>query len=76
MDSYQGDVDKSLIVICDVCLILSHLNSMVRKCTAQHLCSLVERVGAARSLSGAKDLTDRLLPAVSKLSQDSSQEAR
>lgn len=54
----------------------SHLNSVVRKCTAQHLSSLVEKVGAARLLSGAKDLTDRLLPAVSKLSQDSSQEAR
>ncbi|XP_054653259.1 TOG array regulator of axonemal microtubules protein 1-like isoform X2 [Dunckerocampus dactyliophorus] len=55
---------------------LSHLNSVVRKCTAQHLASLVEKVGAARLLSGGKDLTERILPAVSKLAQDSSQEAR
>ncbi|XP_056151819.1 TOG array regulator of axonemal microtubules protein 1 [Lampris incognitus] len=55
---------------------LSHLNAVVRKCTAQHLTNLVEKVGAARLLSGGKDLTDRILPAVIKLAQDSSQEAR
>ncbi|XP_030640972.1 TOG array regulator of axonemal microtubules protein 1 [Chanos chanos] len=55
---------------------LGHLNSGVRKCMAQHLTALVEKVGAGRLLSGAKDLTDRILPAVSKLAQDSSQEAR
>lgn len=43
---------------------------------AQHLANLVEKVGAARLLSGAKDLTDRILPAVVKLTQDSSQEVR
>ncbi|XP_074547737.1 TOG array regulator of axonemal microtubules protein 1 isoform X2 [Halichoeres trimaculatus] len=55
---------------------LSHLNAVVRKCTAQHLSNLVDKVGAARLLSGGKDLTDRILPAVTKLAQDSSQEAR
>ncbi|XP_058604401.1 TOG array regulator of axonemal microtubules protein 1 isoform X2 [Onychostoma macrolepis] len=55
---------------------IGHLNSVVRKCAAQHLSALVERAGAARLLSGAKDLTDRILPAVCKLVQDSSQEAR
>ncbi|XP_070698899.1 TOG array regulator of axonemal microtubules protein 1 isoform X2 [Pempheris klunzingeri] len=55
---------------------LSHLNAVVRKCTAQHLCNLVDKVGAARLLSGGKDLTDRILPAITKLTQDSSQETR
>ncbi|KAM3871301.1 TOG array regulator of axonemal microtubules protein 1 [Diretmus argenteus] len=55
---------------------LSHLNAMVRKCAAQHLANLVEKIGAARLLSGGKDLTDRILPAITKLAQDSSQEAR
>lgn len=55
---------------------LSHLNAVVRKCTAQHLANLVEKIGAVRLLSGSKDLTDRILPAVTKLAQDSSQEAR
>lgn len=55
---------------------VSHLNAVVRKCTAQHLANLVDKVGAARLLSGGKDVTDRILPAVTKLAQDSSQEAR
>lgn len=54
----------------------SHLSAVVRKCTAQHLANLVEKVGALRLLSGVKDLTDRILHAVTKLAQDSSQEAR
>uniref|UniRef100_A0A8D3CRD6 TOG domain-containing protein n=1 Tax=Scophthalmus maximus TaxID=52904 RepID=A0A8D3CRD6_SCOMX len=55
---------------------ISHLSALVRKCTAQHLANLVEKVGAARLLSGGKDLTERILPAVTKLAQDSSQETR
>ncbi|MEQ2164314.1 hypothetical protein GOODEAATRI_005387, partial [Goodea atripinnis] len=55
---------------------ISHLNPVVRKCSAQHLANLLEKVGAARLLSGGKDLTERILPAITKLAQDSSQEAR
>lgn len=55
---------------------LGHLNAVVRKCTAQHLANLVDKVGAARLLSNGKELTDRVVPAIAKLSQDSSQEAR
>ncbi|XP_031436051.1 TOG array regulator of axonemal microtubules protein 1 [Clupea harengus] len=55
---------------------VSHLNSVVRKCTGQHMATLVEKIGASRVLSGGKDLTDRILPAVTRLAQDSSQEAR
>uniref|UniRef100_A0A8C6UIL1 TOG domain-containing protein n=1 Tax=Neogobius melanostomus TaxID=47308 RepID=A0A8C6UIL1_9GOBI len=53
---------------------LGHLNAVVRKCTAHHLADLVDKVGAARLLSGGKELTDRMVPAIAKLSQDSSQE--
>ncbi|XP_076839278.1 uncharacterized protein LOC143484444 [Brachyhypopomus gauderio] len=55
---------------------LCHLNAAVRKCTAQHLATLVEKIGAGRLLSGAKNVTARIIPAVSKLAQDSSQETR
>ncbi|XP_059911242.1 TOG array regulator of axonemal microtubules protein 1-like [Gadus macrocephalus] len=55
---------------------LSHLSAAVRKCTAQHLADLLERVGVARLLSGGKDVTDRILPAVVKLALDSSPEPR
>ncbi|XP_056462469.1 TOG array regulator of axonemal microtubules protein 1-like [Gadus chalcogrammus] len=50
--------------------------SAVRNCAAQHLADLLERVGVARLLSGGKDVTDRILPAVVKLALDSSPEPR
>ncbi|XP_072347444.1 TOG array regulator of axonemal microtubules protein 1 isoform X2 [Scyliorhinus torazame] len=55
---------------------LNHLNAVVRKCTAQHLANVVERIGAGRLLSGIKDITDRIIHAVAKFSQDGSQETR
>ncbi|XP_076841081.1 TOG array regulator of axonemal microtubules protein 1-like [Brachyhypopomus gauderio] len=55
---------------------LCNLNAAVRKCTARHLATLVEKIGAGRLLSGAKDVTPRIIPAVSKLAQDSSQETK
>ncbi|XP_039525610.1 TOG array regulator of axonemal microtubules protein 1 isoform X1 [Pimephales promelas] len=83
----RQDAERALERMCEHCSLtrsmsalltggLGHLSSVVRKCAAQHVCVLVERAGAARLLSGTKDLTDRILPAVSKLAQDSSQEAR
>ena len=56
--------------------VCSHLSAAVRKCAAQHLADLLERVGVARLLSGGKDVTDRILPAVVKLALDSSPEPR
>ncbi|XP_076868644.1 uncharacterized protein LOC143519267 isoform X1 [Brachyhypopomus gauderio] len=55
---------------------LRHQNAAVRKCTARHLANLVEKIGAGRLLSGAKNVTAQIIPAVSKLAQDSSQETR
>ncbi|CAB4054652.1 TOG array regulator of axonemal microtubules protein 1 [Lepeophtheirus salmonis] len=36
----------------------------------------IERLGCSKALSGVKDLTDKLIPAIAKLSQDGSQDAR
>lgn len=55
---------------------LSHVHLGVRKCTAQHLSEVVARMGPGRILSGIKDVTDRILPAIAKLAQDGSQETR
>ncbi|XP_060549987.1 TOG array regulator of axonemal microtubules protein 1 isoform X4 [Pantherophis guttatus] len=54
----------------------SHLNTAVRRCTAQHLSDVVEHMGPGRILSGIKDITDRILSAVAKFVQDGSQETR
>ncbi|XP_041132072.1 TOG array regulator of axonemal microtubules protein 1-like isoform X2 [Polyodon spathula] len=83
----REDVDKALGAMVSnvtparaLCALIaggsSHLNSVVRKCTALHLSGLVERMGPGRLLSGIRDVTDRLLPAVAKFTQDSSPETR
>ncbi|XP_030340800.1 TOG array regulator of axonemal microtubules protein 1 isoform X2 [Strigops habroptila] len=54
----------------------SHLNSAVRRCTAQHLSDTVELMGLDRILSGTKVVADRLFPAIVRFTQDSSQQTR
>uniref|UniRef100_A0A8C3XG91 TOG array regulator of axonemal microtubules 1 n=1 Tax=Cyanoderma ruficeps TaxID=181631 RepID=A0A8C3XG91_9PASS len=54
----------------------SHLHSAVRRCTAQHLGDIVERMGPERILAGAKPAAERLLPAIARFAQDSSQQTR
>ncbi|XP_074005395.1 TOG array regulator of axonemal microtubules protein 1 [Numenius arquata] len=54
----------------------SHLHSAVRRCTAQHLSDIVERMGAERILCGAKAVADRVFPAIARFAQDSSQQTR
>ncbi|XP_051628044.1 TOG array regulator of axonemal microtubules protein 1 isoform X2 [Manacus candei] len=54
----------------------SHLHSAVRRCTAQHLSELVERLGPERVLGGPRPAAERLLPASARFAQDSSQQTR
>ncbi|KAM6311302.1 LOW QUALITY PROTEIN: TOG array regulator of axonemal microtubules protein 1 [Aegotheles albertisi] len=54
----------------------SHLHSAVRRCTAQHLSDIVERMGPERILSGTKVGADRVFPAIARFAQDSSQQTR
>ncbi|TWW72255.1 TOG array regulator of axonemal microtubules protein 1 [Takifugu flavidus] len=55
---------------------VSHPNTLVRQCTARHLANLVEKVGAARLLSGMKEPTERILHSVTKFVQDVSPKTR
>ena len=48
----------------------------VRKTCMQFVCRIVENMGPGRVLSGVKDTTDKLLPAVAGFLQDSSLETR
>ncbi|XP_016154438.1 PREDICTED: protein FAM179B, partial [Ficedula albicollis] len=53
-----------------------HLHSAVRRCTAQHLGQLVQRLGPERLLAGPRPAAERLLPALASFVQDSSQHTR
>ncbi|KAJ8349775.1 hypothetical protein SKAU_G00249050 [Synaphobranchus kaupii] len=84
---FQKDVDAALESMvwnctptCTMKALLAggqrHLSDAVRRCTAQHLASLVERVGPAHLLLDTKDTAELILPAVTRLAQDSSQATR
>lgn len=54
----------------------SHRNVNVRKTTAQFLSLLAERMGASRLMSGAKDVTERILPTAAQFVTDGGPETR
>ncbi|XP_065604887.1 TOG array regulator of axonemal microtubules protein 1 [Cyrtonyx montezumae] len=55
----------------------SHLHAVVRRCTAQHMSDIVERMGPEWILSGTKGVTlDRTFPAITRFTLDSSQQTR
>ena len=54
----------------------SHRNVAVRKTTAQFLSSLAERMGTSRLMSGAKDVTERILPTAAQFVTDGGPETR
>ena len=59
-----------------ILFICSHKNVVIRKVTAQCLVQIVERMGPGRILSGVKDTTDRILPAIANLSCDANPHVR
>lgn len=56
--------------------ISSHRNVNVRKTAVQSLCTLAERLGATRCLSGSKDITERILVAAATFACDGGAETR
>ena len=56
--------------------ILHHKNPVIRTAVSRLLALVIDRIGADRALSGTRDITDKLLPAVAKMAQDGSLEAR
>ncbi|XP_007937008.2 TOG array regulator of axonemal microtubules protein 2 [Orycteropus afer afer] len=53
-----------------------HRNPLVRKCTAEHLSTVLEQIGAEKLLSGTRDSTDMLVHNLVRLAQDSNQDTR
>ena len=53
-----------------------HKSPVVRTTVSRLLAYTVERMGVHKALSGGKDITDKLLPAIAKLAQDGSPDAR
>lgn len=54
----------------------NHKNLHVRRMSSQFVAQLVERMGAARCLVGARDISAQVIPAAVKFAQDSSPHTR
>lgn len=54
----------------------NHKNSLVRRMAGQYIALLVERMGAAKCLVGARDIGAQLLPVAARFAQDSSPHTR
>lgn len=54
----------------------NHKSMHVRRMTSQFVALLVERMGAAKCLVGAKDISAQVIPAAAKFAQDSSPHTR
>ncbi|NWI08561.1 TGRM2 protein, partial [Crypturellus soui] len=55
---------------------VNHRNVLVRRSAAEHLLTVMERMGAERLLSGSRESTEPLVQALVKLAQDCNQDTR
>ena len=65
---------KSILVITSEPL--NSKNAVIRTAVSRLLACITDKIGASKALTASKDITERLLPAVAKLAQDGSLEAR
>ncbi len=56
--------------------VMLNKNPTIRGTVSRLLASLTAKHGVDKILSGQREITDKVLPAVAKLAQDGSQEAR
>lgn len=59
-----------------ICHGAGHKNALVRRMASQHIALIVERMGAAKCLVGARDIGAQLIPAAAKFAQDGSPQTR
>ena len=66
--------DKIILIV--TAEVVYHKSPVVRTTVSRILAYTVERMGVLKALNGGKEITDKLLPAIAKLAQDGSPEAR
>ncbi|XP_070590399.1 TOG array regulator of axonemal microtubules protein 2 isoform X2 [Erythrolamprus reginae] len=55
---------------------VTHRNSLIRKCAAGHLLTVMEQIGAEKLLSGNRESTELLVQTLVKVAQDCHQDTR
>ena len=76
LDKMVENVNPSKSILVITSEPLNSKNAVIRTTVSRLLAYITDKIGASRALTASKDITERLLPAVAKLAQDGSLEAR
>ena len=76
LDKMVENVNSSRAIAVITAEPLNNKNPVIRTTVSRLLAYITEKIGPNKALGGSKDITERLLPAVAKLAQDGSLEAR
>ena len=76
LDAIVENSSPSKIILIVTAEVVYHKSPVVRTTVSRILAYTVDKMGVHKALSGGKDITDKLLPAIAKLAQDGSPDAR
>merc|ERR1719483_1483387 len=76
LDKMVENVSPARAIVVITAEPLNNKSPVIRTTVSRLLAYITDKIGPNKALSGSKDITDRLLPAVAKLAQDGSLEAR
>ena len=76
LDKMVDNVSPSKSILVITAEPLNSKNAVIRTTVSRLLACITEKIGPSKALTGSRDITERLLPAVAKLAQDGSLEAR
>ena len=76
LDKMVDNVSPSKSILVITAEPLNSKNAVIRTTVSRLLAFITEKIGPGKALTGSRDITERLLPAVAKLAQDGSLEAR
>ena len=76
LDKMVENVSPSKSILVVTAEPLNSKNAVIRTTVSRLLAYITEKIGPSKALTASKDITERLLPAVAKLAQDGSLEAR
>ena len=76
LDKMVENVNPSKSILVITAEPLNSKNAVIRTTVSRLLAYITEKIGPNKALTASKDITERLLPAVAKLAQDGSLEAR
>ena len=76
LDKMVDNVSPSKSILVITAEPLNSKNAVIRTTVSRLLANITDKIGPGKALTGSRDITERLLPAVAKLAQDGSLEAR